>query len=198
VVTRDPASRRDCNDLDATLCYPSYADADGDGAGSPTPLCVPAAPGLVISGGDCDDSDPGIRPWATELGADGVDSDCDGLDDNSCIDPDSGPPVFSIDTSCLGPDLFIASEGYCRSCAAVSYSFIVGNRGTAVASGLLSLEGGLPPDLAIPIDLAPGDVLPVVTFNTGSLSGGVFLRLPGVEECTLENNEVYYSFTACP
>jgi hypothetical protein len=198
VVTGDPASRRDCNDRDAALCYPHYTDADGDGFGSPTPLCVPAALGLAIVGGDCDDSDPNVQPGATELGADGVDSDCDGVDGDSCIDPGSGPPVFSIDTSCLGPDLFIASDGYCRSCGAVSYSFIVGNRGTAVATGLLSLEGSLPPDLAIPIDLAPGDVLPVITFNPGSLSGGVDLRLDGVEECTLENNEVWYSFTGCP
>ena len=74
----------DCDDLDPRMrAVIQYVDADGDGAGDPAteaPVCPPD-PDLVLIGGDCDDSDPDVRPGATDTWYDGVDSDCAGDDD---------------------------------------------------------------------------------------------------------------------
>jgi hypothetical protein len=73
---------QDCDGVDTC-----YADADGDGFGSPIRLvlsdnlvCGDAA-GEGISADDCDDVGPGaelVFPGAVELAGDEVDSDCDG------------------------------------------------------------------------------------------------------------------------
>ncbi len=54
-------------------------DADLDGFGDD--LC---------GGGDCDDSDPAVNPFATEDCADGIDNDCDGLADGADTDCGGG------------------------------------------------------------------------------------------------------------
>ena len=79
---------------------PTYADADGDGFGAGAALmaCTVLA-GRVGTGGDCDDTDPAMRPGITESCAvlDDRDNDCDGFID--CDDPDCagallcGPPA---------------------------------------------------------------------------------------------------------
>ena len=65
-----------------------YFDGDGDGYGDPTATrAACAAPsGYIADGSDCDDSDAGIRPGASER-CDGVDNDCDGsVDEASAVD----------------------------------------------------------------------------------------------------------------
>ncbi|MEE2751558.1 MAG: MopE-related protein [Myxococcota bacterium] len=60
-----------------------YQDGDGDGYGStsaPQTACDPP-PGYGSGTGDCDDTDPTISPDATEIWYDGVDQDCNGVDD---------------------------------------------------------------------------------------------------------------------
>jgi hypothetical protein len=66
--------------------HPSY-DSDSDGAF------------IVPCGGDCDDSDPTIRPGAQEL-ADGLDNDCDGVADEGTETRDDDGDGF-----CEGLDL---------------------------------------------------------------------------------------------
>jgi len=77
----------DCDgdiDEDAVDTLSFYLDDDNDGFGDPdiaidacdTPL------GYVEDDTDCDDGDPGVNPGRDEVWYDGVDQDCDGVDDD--------------------------------------------------------------------------------------------------------------------
>ncbi len=64
-----------------------WTDSDGDGFGDPdTSIWTCDPTGLVLKGGDCDDSDASLHPDAEEV-CDSIDNDCDGLvdayDDNA-------------------------------------------------------------------------------------------------------------------
>ena len=67
-----------------TAMSTTYADVDGDGWGdenAPIQICGTPGPTDVVSGGDCDDSDPTIYPGADEV-CDGIDRDCNGAIDD--------------------------------------------------------------------------------------------------------------------
>ena len=73
---------QDCNDRE--LCY---LDADDDGArdaeavvSSPDLSCTDPNEAVAADPIDCDEADPSVHPGATEVVADGVDSDCDGTE----------------------------------------------------------------------------------------------------------------------
>ncbi len=124
---------QDCDMLDPP-CVPD--DVDGDGV--PCPEAMAMALGRCIGPGlDCDDLNAGVHPGAAERCGDGVDQDCDGLDDmcpeqdadgdgsidgrQGGVDCDDAEPTIhpgapercddGIDQDCDGADL---------SCAAVS------------------------------------------------------------------------------
>ncbi|MCB9677917.1 MAG: putative metal-binding motif-containing protein [Alphaproteobacteria bacterium] len=85
-----------------------YVDADGDGYGDDASLlesCAPPGANYVAVGGDCALDDPSVSPGATEVPADGVDSDCDGLE--LCyVDADDdgyGTEALTDAVSCDGP-----------------------------------------------------------------------------------------------
>jgi hypothetical protein len=75
---------QNCNGAvdDDALVTLYFEDADEDGRGNDAvsvEACT-APDGYVLLAGDCDDTDASIRPGAADL-CDGVDQDCDGIDD---------------------------------------------------------------------------------------------------------------------
>jgi len=96
----------DSVDLSSTTTY--FSDGDGDGYGDAATgveSCSPPA-GTVLDGTDCDDGDASRNPGATEVVADGVDSDCDGTEtcyvdaDDDGYRPDTSATVLSADADC--------------------------------------------------------------------------------------------------
>ena len=80
----------DCNGLsdDGLTFQDYYLDGDSDGYGTGTAVNDCQSPGTdyVLQAGDCDDTDPNVNPGATEIPANGIDDDCDGVDDPSNTD----------------------------------------------------------------------------------------------------------------
>ena len=103
---------QDCDGEDDTLTC--FSDADGDGVRTEVELqsvdsdCDdPGEARGTTPAGDCDDSDPDVRPGAVELADDGVDQDCDGQE-LCAVDADGDGwrapgEVVSDDLACDGP-----------------------------------------------------------------------------------------------
>ncbi|MEE2752005.1 MAG: putative metal-binding motif-containing protein, partial [Myxococcota bacterium] len=54
-----------------------YTDEDGDGYGGSNTIAACSPPsGSISTSTDCNDSDPGVNPGATEVPGDGIDNDC--------------------------------------------------------------------------------------------------------------------------
>lgn len=144
----------DCDDSDATKQTRRYRDADGDGYGDETSqACVSASDSMYVSrGGDCDDSDATRNPGVLEVWRDGIDQDCDGLDEpRGCIAapgkdaqdyaehkvtpfPDFGG--FSIEPTpqCAAADLHFVLLGACSVCGGGKSTLVVGNSGETGAA----------------------------------------------------------------
>ncbi len=100
-----------------------YADADADSYGDPANSVVAcAAPaGHVADGSDCDDTNAGVFPGATEV-CNGIDDDCDGQIDEGAAggsqwfadaDADTyGNPANSV-VACAAPAGYVANGGDC-------------------------------------------------------------------------------------
>lgn len=77
-----------CNNLiDDGLTFLNYyadSDSDGFGAGNPINSCSNVGAGFVTNNHDCNDSNPAIRPTASEI--------CNGIDDNCNAETDEGLP----------------------------------------------------------------------------------------------------------
>ncbi len=107
-ATEIPANGIDEDCSGGDLCY---ADADHDGYGSSTATVVSTDLDCVDSGEsttttDCNDATSAIKPGATDIIADGIDENCDGLE--TCYDDDdddgyldtSGDTRSSTDGDC--------------------------------------------------------------------------------------------------
>ncbi|WP_298117220.1 T9SS type A sorting domain-containing protein [Flavobacterium sp.] len=80
-----------------------YQDSDNDGYGNPNvnlQSCEGAPSGYVTLGTDCDDTNNLIHPNAVDVCYDGIDNDCNGIIDNSCV-----PITGSLPTSICGTTL---------------------------------------------------------------------------------------------
>ena len=103
-ATESPGDGVDSDCDGAELCYVD-ADDDGfiEGTGSETVAsvdadCLDAGEARAGDrGGDCDDTDAGVNPLATELPGDGVDSNCDGTE-RCFVDADGDGYASDADT----------------------------------------------------------------------------------------------------
>ncbi len=79
-----------------------YADVDGDGYGNPERRiwsCAENPPaGYVSQPGDCNDQDAGVNPSMAEVPCDGIDNNCNGMEDDIVLPP----PLVISDTICSG------------------------------------------------------------------------------------------------
>ena len=98
------------NDLNALGCKDYYLDGDGDTFGHYTDYgcyCEPSGDYevLVPLNTDCNDSDAAINPNALEL-ADGIDNNCDGLEDEGTDLYDNDGDGYCADaTACTDPTI---------------------------------------------------------------------------------------------
>jgi len=114
---------------DAVDAVPWHADSDADGFGdaSTTTIACTQPSDTVADDMDCDDSDAGVNPAASEA-CDGVDNDCDGDTDE---DDAADAPTWYADTdsdgyggagttrrACTAPSGFIADSSDCDDSSA--------------------------------------------------------------------------------
>jgi hypothetical protein len=90
-----------------------YRDADGDGYGDlgvSVPSCDGSIPvGYVIDAADCDDTDAGVEPGATEA-CNGIDDDCDTVVDEGWPAV-PGVPALQVDNSGTNAILYLTAAG---------------------------------------------------------------------------------------
>ncbi len=122
----------DTDEDDAIDADTWYIDADGDGYGDAryhTDACDQPS-GYTDNGDDCDDSDSGISPAATEY-CDGVDNDCDGsTDEGDAVDAvvyyadddgdDYGDPD-STQSACSQPSGYVSDDTDCHDTDDTAY-----------------------------------------------------------------------------
>jgi len=102
--------------VDAATQTPFYADSDGDGYGDPlvTALGCAAPAGFTADDTDCDDGAIGVNPGAPETAGNGVDENCDGLEDcHEDLDGDgygTAVVIAQADLFCTSPGLSVSSD----------------------------------------------------------------------------------------
>ncbi len=142
-----PGSEELCDDIDNNcdgeidegltfLNY--YLDADLDGYGSEESVIEAcAAPsGYVDNNEDCDDMDNNINPDAIEIAGNGIDEDCDGVDEPSAIH-ELGNITIEIFPNPVSDILSVLSSGSRSSGSRLHYS-IYDLKGDLIAEGMVT------------------------------------------------------------
>ena len=105
----------DCDDTDPDAGVPAtwFRDADEDAYGDPleTTVSCHQPEGYVANDQDCDDGDGAIKPSATELVGDEVDSDCDGTE--LCL-PDADDDGYTADLEGGDGDTVLSEDADCQ------------------------------------------------------------------------------------
>ena len=125
---QNPIATETCNNLDDNCnnqideglsFFNYYSDSDGDGFGTgvATSSCIDLGAGYTLNNTDCDDSNSVINPNAEEIGANGIDENCDGQIDNSIEElsntlilypnPATTELNLQITSDLIGTDLFV-------------------------------------------------------------------------------------------
>ncbi len=109
-----------CNgtaDEDAIDASVWYLDADGDGYGvdTDTVSACSAPSGYVADATDCDDTDASVHPGADEVCEDGVDQNCDGVDDECpVVDADGDGYAEDVDCDDSDPTVYPGADEICE------------------------------------------------------------------------------------
>jgi len=127
-----PGAPEICNSIDDNcdgnadegVGMPYYPDSDSDGFGDLTATAVNACtppPDHLLDNSDCDDSDPAVKPGATEV-CNGIDDNCTGGIDEG-LGTDSYYPDFDGDsfgdstvaavTACVAPPMHVLDDTDC-------------------------------------------------------------------------------------
>ena len=110
-----------CNSsIDEGLTFQNYyldSDGDGFGTGAANSSCIDLGVGYVVNYTDCDDSNASVNPNAEEIGANGIDENCDGQIDNSVEEFSTVISLFpnpattelnlQITSDLIGTDVFV-------------------------------------------------------------------------------------------
>jgi hypothetical protein len=110
-----------CNSsIDEGLTFQNYyldSDGDGFGTGAANSSCIALGVGYITNDTDCDDSNASVNPNAEEIGANGIDENCDGQIDNSVEEFSTVISLFpnpattelnlQITSDLIGTDLFV-------------------------------------------------------------------------------------------
>ena len=168
------------DDADSFVLDPStwYADGDGDNYGNAaiaTDLCEAPAD-YVADNTDCDDTNASVYPGAPEAWYDGVDSDCDGLDDPDVCDELPGETSVSVDASCtdtFGTSWSVSTEWPTDS---TTFTYATGSAYTEIMAA--PVVGNLTDDNADGlIDELDTPEVVYTTFTGSSYSGTGYLRV---------------------
>jgi hypothetical protein len=87
----------DDNDSSATGQTTVYQDADYDGFGATVIVACDPSGNTVSNADDCDDTDVAVNPLEAEVCSDGIDNNCDGVDD-PCGGCNPTGPIATIST----------------------------------------------------------------------------------------------------
>ncbi len=205
----------DCDDLDATVnpaavelcdgidqdcdgqadegCISYYLDADGDGYGDSGAAVTAATPpaGYVSNGDDCDDANADINPAAAET-CDGLDNNCDGLIDDTCLKvPEDYLTIqAAIDSAPTNSIIYVNDGTYYESIdfkgKSITIQSINGAAGAAIdGSGSATV-------VIFGAGESSSTVLDGFTITNGdtAFAGGIYISgsSPTIKNCIISNN----------